>query len=212
MSLRRICFVGDSVTNGTGDADCRGWPGRLSAAEITANGHDLTCYNLGVRAETSSQIRDRWQDECRARLPGHVPAGITFMFGLNDIADEQDSRRVSLAQSLENAEAVLTASAATWPVLWLGPTPVRRDNPKISPGKGITYRFHADRVTELNARFSTLAKRLDIPYLDCHGHLADTPEWDHSLNEGDGVHPTGAGYEFLSRLIENWRPWRRWFD
>ncbi len=42
MTAIRICFVGDSITAGTGDNTCLGWPGRISAAEI-ARGHDVSC-------------------------------------------------------------------------------------------------------------------------------------------------------------------------
>jgi len=59
MTTLRICFVGDSLTNGTNDEEFQGWPGRLCAAEC-ARGHELTHYNLGVRAETSEQIEKRW--------------------------------------------------------------------------------------------------------------------------------------------------------
>ena len=41
----RICFFGDSFVNGTGDDDCRGWPGRL-CAEARQRGCDVTLYNL----------------------------------------------------------------------------------------------------------------------------------------------------------------------
>ena len=217
MTVIRICFVGDSVTNGTGDPDCRGWPGRLSAALVNAHGHDVTCYNLGIRAETSSQIGTRWLNECTSRLPGHVRAGITFMFGLNDSADAlgadgDGARRVPLAQSLDNAQSMMSAAKERWPVLWLGPTPVRRDNPIINPGKGVSYQFFADRAAELNGHFSDLANRLDIPYLDCHGMLNGSVEWDRTLETGDGVHPTADGYVHLAQLIESWQPWRRWFQ
>jgi lysophospholipase L1-like esterase len=46
MTTLRICFVGDSITTGTGDDDYLGWPGRLCAAE-RRRGHDISIYNLG---------------------------------------------------------------------------------------------------------------------------------------------------------------------
>ncbi|WP_259781225.1 GDSL-type esterase/lipase family protein [Aestuariispira ectoiniformans] len=212
MTTIRICYVGDSVTVGTGDDDCLGWPGRLSAAETGARGHDVSCYNLGIRAETSSQIRARWQQECAPRLPAHVKAGITFMFGLNDCALDNGQRRVSLQQSLENARSMLSDAQAQFPVLWLGPTPVRSDNPVISPGKGVRYEFSAERVAELNQAFAGLAKELGLPYLDCHEHLAGQDVWNETLAAGDGVHPTATGYMQLAMLIENWPAWRAWFS
>ncbi len=51
MALR-ICFIGDSITNGYGDPEYRGWPAFLSAA-ARRGGSDITAYNLGVRGDTS---------------------------------------------------------------------------------------------------------------------------------------------------------------
>jgi len=39
MATLRICFVGDSITVGSGDTDFLGWPGRACIAE-TQRGHD----------------------------------------------------------------------------------------------------------------------------------------------------------------------------
>ena len=44
MTELRICFVGDSITQGTGDDTALGWPGRLIAA-ARAQGHDFCGYN-----------------------------------------------------------------------------------------------------------------------------------------------------------------------
>ena len=77
MTELRICFVGDSITNGTSDDDCLGWPGRLCSAERNS-GHDISSYNLGIRAETSEQIASRWRAECTPRLPEPYPAALVF--------------------------------------------------------------------------------------------------------------------------------------
>ena len=63
----RIGFVGDSITHGTGDETLLGWPYRVGQAEVM-RGHDVTVYNLGIRADTSELVAERWQAECRARL------------------------------------------------------------------------------------------------------------------------------------------------
>jgi lysophospholipase L1-like esterase len=68
MGAARICFVGDSFVNGTGDPECLGWTGRICALACQ-KGHDVTYYNLGVRRETSTDIATRWRDEVSRRLP-----------------------------------------------------------------------------------------------------------------------------------------------
>lgn len=62
MVALRICFGGNSITNGTGDDEYLGWPGRLCAAE-RARSHDFSHYNLGIRGDTSEMIEARWRDE-----------------------------------------------------------------------------------------------------------------------------------------------------
>ena len=68
MQSLRICFVGDSLVNGTGDPACLGWTGRVCAAACDA-GHDITYYNLGIRRATSADIHGYWRDEVTRRLP-----------------------------------------------------------------------------------------------------------------------------------------------
>ena len=70
MALR-ICFIGDSITNGYGDPEYRGWLAFLSAA-ARRDGADITAYNLGVRSDTSSMIGARWRQEAVARLPAEM--------------------------------------------------------------------------------------------------------------------------------------------
>ncbi len=80
----RICFVGDSYVQGTGDPEYLGWAGRLCVNARRA-GHNLTGYNLGVRRETSADIARRWLGECAPRLPAATDNYVLFSFGLNDV-------------------------------------------------------------------------------------------------------------------------------
>jgi len=213
MTAIRICFVGDSVTLGTGDITAQGWPGRLTAIEGMINEHDIACYNLGIRANTSTQIRTRWVGECEQRLPDHVDGRYIFMFGLNDMALENTGAiRISTEESIDNARAIMTQAKAQKPTLWLGPTPVRRDGPIISPGKSVTYTFDAGRTKALSGEYAKVAAELEIPYFDMHTVFDGTTGWVQTLDEGDGVHPTGAGYQLIANALTSWAPWRSWLD
>ena len=72
----RICFVGESFVNATGDPECLGWAGRI-CVNANKKGYDITYYNLGVRRETSAQLKNRWQREVSERLP---TAGLYFLY------------------------------------------------------------------------------------------------------------------------------------
>jgi lysophospholipase L1-like esterase len=218
MTTLRICFIGDSITAGTCDDQAMGWPARLCATEITNNGHDISSYNLGIRAETSSQIAARWQNEAAPRLPEHVDGKLVFMFGVNDMAIEnetisQTKTRVSIAQSLINAKDMMEAATAfsKTPPLWLGNTPLYSGGSTISPGLGISYSFSASRNSELNTAYEDLATQIGVDFLNLHYILDKDQAWDNMMKMGDGVHPTKKGYEKLAKVITNWPAWRAWF-
>lgn len=212
MTVLRICFVGDSMTNGTLDAEFLGWPGRLCRAE-RARGHDLTLYNLGVRADTSSLIADRWEAECRARLPDHSPSALVFAFGVNDMAEEPGSGpRVPVERSLAVARGMLQRAAAWKPTLWVGPAPVDMAQQPLNPGPGVIYDFDNGRIGTLNTAYRRLAADLGVPYLDMFTPLAEGTRWAEAVAAGDGVHADATGYAEMARIVENWPAWRAWFD
>lgn len=208
----RICFVGDSITAGTGDDRFLGWPGRLAAHEHAAD-RDVTVYNLGVRADTSEHLAARWEAECRARLPAHVDGALVFAFGVNDAAVERDKGlRVKPERSIAVAQTMLDAARAWLPTLWIGPAPVAAAGAVISPGPGVAYEFANERIAPLNDLYAKVAARVDVPYLDLFSALGDTPAWDPAVTAGDGVHPTAEGYLIMAELIRAWPAWRGWWD
>lgn len=212
MTVLRICFVGDSITNGTLDAEFLGWPGRLCRAE-RARGHDLTLYNLGVRADTSALIAARWEGECRARLPDHTPGALVFAFGVNDMAEEPGSGlRVPGDRSLAVARSIIQRAAAWKPTLWIGPAPVDMAKQPLIPGPGVVYDFDNGRIGELSVAYGRLAQDLGVPYLDMFTPLSDCALWADAIAAGDGVHADAAGYAEMARRVADWPPWRAWFD
>ena len=213
MTALRICFVGDSLTNGTGDAEFLGWPGRLSAAE-GKRGHDLSCYNLGIRADTSLHIAARWRAECAARLPDIHPGRLVFAFGNNDTAIEEGAReqRVAPAISLATARAILAEAKAWKPTLFIGPWPVEETKQPVNPIGPVTYRFANRRVAELSTSYAALADELGIPYLDLYRALAEDQHWQLASRAGDGVHPPAEGYRLVAAKVGAWPAWRAWLD
>ncbi|HEX9625995.1 MAG TPA: GDSL-type esterase/lipase family protein [Acidiferrobacterales bacterium] len=192
----RICFVGDSLVNGTGDPDCLGWAGRLCARARQA-GHDVTYYNLGIRRDTSADIAARWLDEVSARLPEGIDGRVVFAFGVNDTVLEDGAMRVTTGATLDNARAMLGACRGRWPLLWIGPTPLLDD-------------AHNLRIKVLSRHFAGLAAELDVPYLEVFDALRGLPAWTAELRAGDGAHPGADGYAALAELVAQWPTWRAW--
>jgi acyl-CoA thioesterase I len=211
----RIGFIGDSITHGTGDETLLGWTLRAGQAEVI-RGHDVTVYNLGVRADTSELVDARWEAECQARLKAGIPAATIFAVGINDSAHEKtelrEGRRVDLDHSLNLIGAMLTKARAFGPVLWIGPTPVVEDMMPITRLPGVVYDFQNDVIDTYNHAYMAKAAELGTPYLDLFTPLGADPAWAEALRESDGLHPNSEGYILMADRITGWAGWRSLFD
>jgi lysophospholipase L1-like esterase/N-acetylglutamate synthase-like GNAT family acetyltransferase len=195
----RVCVFGDSFTHGTGDDEALGWVGRIAAA-ARRRGSDLTAYNLGVRRETSADIRARWRAEAPPRLPHGCDGRLIFAFGINDCASGPDGRpRLEPAASLAEVRAILQHALALAPTLVLGPLAVVADD--VMDG----------RIAALSAGLAGLCAELGAPFLDLSPVARELlPLWREEADAGDGVHPNARGYAALAEAIDAWPPWRTW--
>ena len=189
----RICFVGDSMVNGTGDPAYLGWTGRVLRHERTRR-PELTGYNLGIRRDTSGQILARWREEVTRRLPAEIEGRAVFSFGVNDAVQEVDPK-----QSLAHAEAILDDARARWPVFMVGLVPIVPDDAR-------------ERSRKLDAAFAELCVRLGITYLSVFDGLMQTATWLDEARAGDGAHPGAGGYARLAQLVLASAAWRRWMS
>jgi lysophospholipase L1-like esterase len=189
----RICFVGDSMVNGTGDPEYLGWVGRVLRDERRRR-PELTGYNLGIRRDTSGQILARWYDEVTRRLPVEIEGRVVFSFGVNDAAQEVDP-----VQSLIHAEAILSDATARWPAFMVGLVPIAPDDTQ-------------ERSRKLDAAFGELCMRLGVPYLSVFDGLMETSTWLDEARAGDGAHPGAGGYARLAELVLASAAWRGWMD
>lgn len=203
----RACFVGDSITTGTGDDSFLGWPARVANAAWEA-GHDVTCYNLGVRADTSEHIAARWRAECESRLIPDIAGAVVFSFGLNDSADMDGTRRVPLDRSVEIARAMLGEAKARWPVLWVGPTPIDEARQPVTGATGAKFDLRNERIAEYGEAYRELAIELAVPYLDLAKPLVADDVFMASIASGDALHPTRKGYEVIAQRVIDWAGWQ----
>ena len=196
LSDHRICFVGDSFVQGTCDPLCQGWTGRL-AVQAQRHGFNVTPYNLGIRRDTSRDIRARWEKECNIRLPPDTLHYVAFSFGANDSALENDTRRISVAESRDNFHEIISKSQSLYKTLVIGPPPV--NDPE-----------HQRRIKELSHMFEQLSYEFGVPYLSVFESLSVDATWMTELSENDGCHPGELGYTKLAELVSSWSSW--WFS
>lgn len=191
----RVCFIGDSYVNGTGDPECLGWAGRVTAS-ARRKGYNLTHYNLGVRRETSSDISGRWQQEVRVRFPSGCAPFAVFSFGANDTTIEGGYTRVPETQSVENARAMLRAAKQRYSTVMVGPPPMADAEQN-------------HRTRQLSRLLGVVAEGEGIPFLSVFEQLAADDVWMEEVTNGDGAHPGAAGYAKMAALVEAWPRW--WF-
>jgi acyl-CoA thioesterase I len=191
----RICFVGDSYVNGTGDPEYLGWTGRLAVA-ARRKGYELTYYNLGVRRETSSDIAQRWRQEVQVRFPNTCTPFVVFALGANDTTLETGRLRVMEAQSRENVRSMLCAAQQQYSVVMIGPPPSAEAEQNVM-------------TRRLSGVLAEVAANESVPFLSVFDALATDETWMREVAAGDGAHPGAAGYARLAMLVEAWPAW--WF-
>ncbi len=197
MVTMRICFVGDSIVNGTGDQECLGWAGRI-CAEAQRRYHDVTYYNLGIRRDTSADIMGRWRQEVACRFPDGVDARVVFSFGGNDVTVEDGVPRVEFADSIRNTRQILGEAKQSYPVLMVGPPPT------VDAEKN-------EDTARLSKKLGLVCKELEVPYLDVFATLKESGTWIREAEAYDGSHPRAGGYSELAALVQEWPVWLSWF-
>ena len=191
----RICFLGDSYVQGTGDDECLGWAGRLCASARHA-GHNITYYNLGVRRETSTDIARRWLAECEPRLLPASENYLVFSFGANDVSLVDGQQRVRKDDTIANLHAMLDNARTRYRTLMVGPPPAADAD-------------HNARLARLSERMCDVTIRLGVPYVATLPALIDDRIWRDEVRDNDGAHPRAAGYARLARIVAASGAW--WF-
>lgn len=197
----RVSVLGDSYVAGVGDAEHRGWVGRV-AAWAHVIGLPTTVYPLGVRGDTSADVRNRWADETRLRRSNGSEDRLALSFGVNDASARTGSgrrpTRVDPNRSVGNLVTIIEAAAAAdVPVLVVGPVPVSDEE-------------HNERTAVLDARFAAACASRGVPYVPVLERLRVDTVWRSELAVLDGAHPGAAGYDRLARLVVG--PWCEWLS
>lgn len=188
---RRICFVGDSFVAGVGDPEHRGWVGRVVAGSHR-DGRPVTAYNLGVRRDTSEDVRRRLPAETAARWVEGCDNRLVLSFGVNDTTEVDGAVRVAPERSVANLRGIADDMAAHGiPLLVIGPPPVADAEQN-------------DRIEALDALF----EKTVLPYVSVFGALAIERDWMRAVALGDGAHPGAEGYALLTELVlPAWEDW-----
>jgi lysophospholipase L1-like esterase len=191
---RRVCFAGDSYVAGVGDPEHRGWVGRVVAGSYR-DGRPVTAYNLGVRRDTSEDVRRRLPAETGARWVAGCDNRLVVSFGVNDTTEVDGAVRVTPERSVANLGGIADDVVAQGvPLLVVGPPPV------ADPDQN-------ERIEALDELFAESADGA-FPYVRVFGALQVERDWMRAVALGDGAHPGAEGYRLLAELVRPaWEDW-----
>jgi len=202
----RICAFGDSGVLGHLDPEQLGWAGRLQGLAREA-GRPVTVYNLGIRGDSSEQVRTRWRREADARLPPTDSAALLFSFGVNDATRlNGGGPRVPDDKSEENFRAIAREAKQRAPAFFVGSFPIGEQKQPSRLGD-VVMEVRNDWIGEVDARFTRLAVEEGVPYLSLFGELRDDPAWAKAVAENDGVHLAPQSHARVARIVAAWPPW-----
>ncbi|MFG3229191.1 GDSL-type esterase/lipase family protein [Kitasatospora sp. NPDC048194] len=183
----RIHFLGDSFVQGLGDPEFRGWVGRV----LQAAAPHATAFNLGVRRDTSAQVRQRCWAEVEARTLLGADHRLVLSFGANDAVTEGGATRVAHEDTLAHLAALLDgARERGLAALVVGPPPV--------VGMGAD---HLERLRRLVPAMAGICAPHRVPFVDVTEALAGDPTWTAEAEAADGAHPGAGGYARLAQLV-----------
>ena len=192
----RICFVGGSFVNGTGDPEYLGWTGQVCAAALK-QGIRVTYYNLGVRRETSADIRARWRKEVTLRLPEEHPTGMVFSFGVNDTTPVKEGGRIAYGDSIANTRSILREASEVYRIFMVGPVLIAHEHQNSS-------------IAKLSQGAEEVCTTLGVPYLEVFSSLHESAIWMDEGRVRDGSRPSPMGYAEFAGLVISSPTWWDW--
>lgn len=176
-----VLFFGDSLTAGFGDESALGWPGRV-IRHIHPRCPQLAAYNLGIRANTSAAVLERFEQESRLRMRPDEPARLVFSVGVADIA-----QGLSRQQTADAVSEIIRRAKAFCPVLFIGPPP------------DLLCRFGGE-VERRAATIRSICEKSTVPHVSMVDEI-DSEGYAKALHRGDGIHPDASGYRILAEAI-----------
>ena len=203
---QKVVVVGDSLVYGFGDPEGGGWVERLRRLSMAPGANGAVFYNLGVRGDRVSQVRDRLEQEFRYRgeIRNRVPDLVILSVGTNDSArvGRPLGRNYTEFEEFEQSvEDLLTQARQLCPILFVGMVPI---NEAAMPFSEVLYYSQREQWRYKEVTREACASH-NIPYLDILDlWLGRGDAWWQERLAADGLHPNVLGYRSLLQDVLAW--------
>ncbi|MBQ8863245.1 MAG: hypothetical protein IJ014_00685 [Rikenellaceae bacterium] len=184
----KAAFLGDSITEV--------WEARTSNPDFfTANNY----IHQGVSGTVTSNFAMRYN---WVRLQD--PQVTVICGGINDLA-ENPGYWVPLEDTYNNIRMIARLAELSGSKVVLGSTPPANTIWWNDADWNAAHSDIGERVVQLNARIKALCEERGYTYCDFHSALKDDANGlalEYSWTESDRVHPNGAGYAVMERIVK----------
>lgn len=170
-----ILAFGDSLTAGQDVAPAENYPSRLQV-ELDRKGYQYRVVNAGVSGDTTTgglARIDRWLKQANPEI-------VILELGAND-----GLRGQSVPKMKENLAAMIERIRASGALV-------------ILAGMQMPPNYGAEYTEPFRQAFVELAAEHQVAFIP---FLLDGVAADRNLNQSDGVHPTGEGYEIVVQNV-----------
>lgn len=183
-----ILIFGDSITYGAWDDEKAGWINRLRLILENKNDHYYNIFNLGIPGDTTINVKERFNYECKHRYNINAQTIIIFSIGINDSYIVDGKNNVSILDFKKNIlDLINMAKEYTQNILFIGLSKV--DESQVNP---LSW---DDNISYLNKEILKFDKELEsicyqnkIAYLDIFDLLEIS-------DLKDGLHPNNVGHK-----------------
>jgi len=193
-----ICIFGASIVWGAVDPEHSGWVGRLRSFLELKRNFEIDVYNLGVSGDTTTDLLERFEVECKAREPNIILISI----GINDAQyiNNESNPRTSLKDFRNNIQKVIKIAQRFTPqIIFVGFNPI--DESKTMPIPWSPEKYYTnENVKKYNDMVKLVNKENNLLFIEIF------EEWmkvDYRNLLEDGLHPNSKGHQKIFETVKD---------
>ena len=202
---RQILIFGDSIIYGRGDCEHEGWVGRMKVfynREILELEKYLFIYNLGVSADTTKGLIERFEFETKRRLSKKRKNITIFGIGINDscYSDDKKTLDVSSKQFKKNLQKLINlAWKFSSNIIFIGLTPV--DESRTTPISWNANKFYKNEyIQKYNQIIKSVCVENKIHFIEIFDEFQKV---DYKKLLEDGLHPNSEGHQKIFEIVKD---------
>lgn len=197
-------MFGASITQGFWDTH-GGWVQRLRSYYDSKQITDFSksrpaIFNLGVSADTSTDVINRFENETKARALGDRELALVFAVGTNNAAVETSGREWSSPDKYryELIDLIEKARRFTDKIMFVGLAPC--DETKTNPVFWNPINYTNARIKLFDDVMEAFCQEQNVPHVPIFGILEEKMKMGIELLQ-DGLHPNDLGHQLIYEIV-----------